>query len=255
MNKNPIDQTVQAQYDKLWNNEWRYLLSVGPGVQTRLRIILKFIKKYMSHGSIIDIGCGDGKLLSNIYKTFNNNLTYNAAEISQSALDIVGKNSFIESTLIMDITNSSTLPQRAYTGVVASEVLEHIDDWKGALLNISNLVDSKGFIFITVPALMKHMSAHDVFAHHYRRFEIGELENALRQLNFDVLENLCWGWPIYSLYYSLVLNRIKPDAVMQDNNSLIKHLASTILYYLFFIDDLFPTPRGRRLFIVAKRKR
>ena len=141
MNKNPINQTVQAQYDKLWNNEWRYLLSVGPGVQTRLRIILKFIKKYMSHGSIIDIGCGDGKLLSNIYKTFNNNLTYNAAEISQSALDIVGKYSFIESTLIMDITNSSTLPTKLYTGVIASEVLEHIDDWKEALLNISNLVD------------------------------------------------------------------------------------------------------------------
>ena len=81
---------------------------------------------------------------------------------------------------------------------------------------------------------MKHMSPHDVFAHHYRRFEIGELENALKQLNFEVLESLCWGWPFYSIYYSLVLNRIKPEAVMQNNNSVLKHGFHNSLLSVFY---------------------
>ncbi len=255
MKSNPINKKVQAQYDKLWNNEWRNLLQVGPGVQTRQRILMRFMKKYLSNGSVIDIGCGDGKFLADLNRKYGKDLTYCAGDISQSALNLVGKHHFIDDTILMDITNIGTLPESKYTGVIASEVLEHIDDWKSALSNITNLVEPGGYIFITVPALMKHMSIHDQFAHHFRRFEIGEIENDLEQINYIVLESLCWGWPIYSLYYSLFLKRMNPKTLMSENKSPFIRIASTILYYLFFIDDLFPSSRGRRLFIVAQKNR
>lgn len=248
-----INHDVQENYDTLWKNEWHDLHKIGPGVRTRNRILLKFFKKYITTGTVLDIGCGDGSFLIKLHNAFQNSLQYNAGDISEEVLQILKLQSFIDECFLLDLENQSTLPSQKYTAVISSEVLEHLEDWQAAINSLSDLVDNSGFIFITVPAQMKYWGPHDEFALHYRRFEIGQIENVLKAHGFCIKESKCWGWPFYWLYYSFVLNKTSPQKVMKEATSSFKKLASTILFALFLFDDLFSTPWGRRLFVVAQK--
>jgi 2-polyprenyl-3-methyl-5-hydroxy-6-metoxy-1,4-benzoquinol methylase len=254
MNKEKINQKVQSQYNILWKNEWQNLHKIGPSVRTRNRLLVNYFKKYVPAGIVIDVGCGDGQFLLKLFHSFGDRYEYAAGDISDQALQMVQQHDFIKDACVMDVTRKDTMPDKTYTAVVSSEVLEHIEDWQNALENLAGLVSPDGYMFITVPALMKHWGSHDVFAHHIRRFEIGQIEGSLQSLNFQVLETYCWGWPIYDLYYRFVLNKSAPESVMKTVTSPFKVFAATCMYYLFFLDDLFHTSKGRRLFIVAQKR-
>jgi SAM-dependent methyltransferase len=253
MSKEKINQKIQSQYNTLWKNEWQNLHKIGPSVRTRNRILLKYFKKYLAAGTVIDVGCGDGQFLLKLFLSFGDRYSYSGGDISDEALQMVLQYDFIKDVCVLDVTNKDTMPNKTYSAVIASEVLEHIEDWQSALQNLAGLVCPDGYIFITVPALMRHWGSHDVFAHHFRRFEIGEIESSLQSLNFQVLESLCWGWPIYDLYYRFILNKSAPESMLKTVTSPIKVFAATCMYYLFFLDDLFHTSKGRRLFIVAQK--
>ncbi|MCD4674147.1 MAG: class I SAM-dependent methyltransferase [Anaerolineaceae bacterium] len=249
-----INQQQQEKYEQLWDNEWHDLHKIGPSVRTRNRILLRYFKKFIQNGSIFDSGCGDGSFLLILNKHYQEKLTYHAGDISETAIAAVDKLDFVQKTSIMDIENKNTLPQETFTAVVSSEVLEHIENWKEALQNLVDTVAQKGFIFITVPAQMKYWSMHDEFAKHYRRFEQDQIEQELINAGFEIKESWCWGWPFYWLYYTLFLKRTTPQSVMKEITSPFKIFVSNILYYLFFIDDLFRTTKGRRLFIIAQKR-
>jgi 2-polyprenyl-3-methyl-5-hydroxy-6-metoxy-1,4-benzoquinol methylase len=253
MTKEKINRKIQSQYNILWENEWRDLHRVGPSVRTRTRLLVKYISKYLPAGSVMDVGCGDGQFLSKLYRSFGDRYSYAAGDISDQALKVVQQHDFIKEVCVLDVTCKDTMPDKTYQAVVSSEVLEHIEDWQKALENLAGLVCPGGFILITVPALMKHWGSHDIFAHHIRRFEIGQIEKELQNMNYQVLESYCWGWPIYDLYYRFVLNKSTPESMMKTVTSPIKMFAAACMYYLFFLDDLFHTSRGRRLFIVARK--
>jgi len=254
MNDN-INRQQQEKYEQLWSNEWHDLHKIGPGVRTRNRILLRYFKKYIQTGSVFDSGCGDGSLLWLLHNNFQKNLIYHAGDIAETAIVTVRKFDFIHEATIIDIENSSSLPQKKFTVVVSSEVLEHIECWQKSLRNLTELVEDQGFLFITVPAQMKFWSSHDDFAKHFRRFELGQIEFELNNSDFEIKESWCWGWPVYWLYYTIFLRNIKPQSVMKNITSPIKKISSHILYVLFFIDDLFHTKHGRRLFIIAQKKK
>ena len=249
-----INGEVQKEYDNLWKHEWRDLHKVGPGVRTRNRILIKLIKKYLSRGSVIDVGCGDGSLLIDLNAAFKGSFHYDAGDISDEVLQIIKAQKFIEHGFLLDLENKTTLPEVPYTAVICSEVLEHLKNWEMAVDNLSNLLEKDGFLFITVPAQMKYWGPHDDFALHYRRFEIGQIEEYLKTKGYSIKESKCWGWPFYWLYYSYVLNKIPPKNVMEEVTSPFKRFSSNILFNLFRFDDLFSTRWGRRLFIVAQKK-
>jgi SAM-dependent methyltransferase len=248
-----INRQQQEKYEQLWGNEWHDLHKIGPGVRTRNRILLRYFKRYIHAGSVFDSGCGDGNFLLFLHKHYQGNLEYHAGDISETAIAEIKDFDFVRQTVIIDVENTASLPKQKFTVVVSSEVLEHIERWQEALQNLSNLVDDHGYIFITVPAQMRYWSRHDDFARHYRRFEQGQIELALNNSGFEIKESWCWGWPAYWLYYTFFLKNIKPQSVMKNITSPIKRLASIILYALFYIDDLFNTKHGRRLFIIAKK--
>jgi SAM-dependent methyltransferase len=240
-------------YDKLWDNEWKSLHKIGPSVRTRNRILLRLFKKYIKRGSVLDSGCGDGTFLEILNEKYNNKLIYEGTDISKSALKLTKEFSFVKKTYITDVEEIKTFPKKEYTAVISSEVLEHIDKWKLALKNLITNVKKGGYIFITVPHGMKYWGKNDEFAGHYRRFEKNQIETELKKLGFTIKESIVWGFPIYWLYYTFILNNTDPKENMSSKNSLIKKIASNVLYILFYFDDIFNTTLGRRIFIVAKK--
>lgn len=59
--------------------------------------------------------------------------------------------------------------------VVATDVIEHIDDDRGALTELRRVAAGDGWLLLTVPAYMWLWSQHDESHHHRRRYTLREL--------------------------------------------------------------------------------
>ena len=247
-------KTEQKKYNTLWEREWKIIHKIGPSVRSRNRILLRLFKKYIQNGSVLDSGCGDGTFLELLNREYGEKLEYDASDFSDAALKLTRELSFLRKTYLTDLEDETSFPKMKYDAVISSEVLEHINNWELALKNLLNLVKANGFIFITVPHGMKYFGTNDEFANHYRRFEIGQIENELKGLGFEIKESTCWGFPTYWLYYTIILNNTRPQENMSAKHITLKKIISTFLYLIFHIDDLFNNNLGRRLFIVAQKK-
>jgi len=235
-------------YNGIWG-KWTNITN-GPSSRHRIRLILKIIKSNDLHGAIFDIGCGEGFLLK---KLSNDNRLY-GMDISEIALNNIdpGDKENIE-FIIGDISEKNSLPKMRFDVIICSEVLEHVDNDEIAIKNLHELLISSGSLIVTVPYNMKYWTIHDDYAGHYRRYGWDEIINKLNRNGFESVEMFAWGWPFFSLYYKLFLKNINPNTVW-GNKTKLKILVSNILYYIFFLDGLFTKfPKGRRLFILAKK--
>ena len=104
----------QQKYDKLWNEEWKNLHKIGPSVRSRNRILLKFFKKYIKQGKVLDSGCGDGTFLDILNNNYSNRLDYEGTDISKSAINLTKKFDFVNKTYITDLEKINTFPKKKY---------------------------------------------------------------------------------------------------------------------------------------------
>lgn len=75
---------------------------------------------------------------------------------------------------------------RGFDLVVALDVLEHINDDQGALVNLKKYLAPGGRLLLTVPAYRWLWSAHDARHHHHRRYTRRELRDQLGQAGYRV---------------------------------------------------------------------
>lgn len=80
--------------------------------------------------------------------------------------------------------------------LLAMEVLEHIEDDSGALLQWRNWLAPGGRLLLSVPAHQEKWSPSDVWAGHYRRYERDGLEELLTRSGFRVESLHSYGFPL-----------------------------------------------------------
>ena len=66
------------------------------------------------------------------------------------------------------------------------DVLEHLADDSQALLDLRGLLARDGVLLLTAPAHSSLWSYFDEASHHYRRYEVSELESKLRKAGYQV---------------------------------------------------------------------
>lgn len=250
---------MKKTYDNLWKNAWKDTTETGPSCRTRFRIMLGLFRKYRLKGSVLDVGCGDGNFLSMLVGINAKNKTHDfrlcGFDISNKAIELAKGKEFISDLFVGDLLDRKTLPKRKFDVIVCSEVLEHIDDYRKALENIAGLVKKGGKLLITVPHSMRYWTEHDKYAMHFRRYEKKEFENDMKRAGkggFEIKESFAWGCFMYNIYY-FFLGKSEPEKIM-GKPGMIKRIISSILYYIFMIDDLFAGKKGRRLFILAEKR-
>jgi len=120
------------------------------------------------------------------------------------------------------------LPAGATFDVVcAFEVLEHIDDDRGALAAWVPLLRPGGHLIISVPAFQARFGPMDVHAGHFRRYSPDELRDRLSQAGLEAAEITVYAWPLgYAL--EAVRNRIdaKKLATARANGTSIEELTA-----------------------------
>jgi SAM-dependent methyltransferase len=241
-------------YDNLRLNEWKELDSVGPSSRSRYRIICNLIKKYRFLDNLLDVGCGSGVLLTYI-KNKNHFRDLWGSDFSQQSIVLAKSLHF--NVFRADLLHLGDFSGCRYNSVICSEVLEHIEDDEKAIANLFELLQPGGKIIVTVPFSMNYWSDHDEFAGHIRRYELEELKEKFMRNNFRILDLFIWGSGPYGIYHRILM-KTNPKKIMRSDRktTLLKRIGGSILYYIFFIDDLFLSEeKGRRIFLVAEKNR
>lgn len=141
--------------------------------------VLKGVKN-----EILDVGCGTGANLV-LLKKFGK---IRGLDKSESALDFCRQKGFLLWQLKKGSAESLPFPTRSFNLVTLFDVLEHIQDEKGALEETFRVLKPQGLVLLTVPAYQFLWSEHDVSLGHYRRYTKERLRQILRGAGFSTIK-------------------------------------------------------------------
>lgn len=138
---------------------------------------------------ILEIGAGIGNLTEVLaekkYKT-------TATDINPDYIEVLSKKFSIPASTItinkLDLNqfDSSVLPK--YKTILLVNVIEHVADYKMALLNISALLDKNGKIIVLVPAYKWLYNPLDKNLGHHKRYDKREITEELKNQGFKIIK-------------------------------------------------------------------
>nr|WP_269204993.1 methyltransferase domain-containing protein [Motilibacter aurantiacus] len=87
-------------------------------------------------------------------------------------------------------------PDERFDLVCAFEVLEHIEDDRGALAAWVDRLRPGGSLLLSVPAYQRRFAAADELVGHYRRYDPPALRLLLRSVGLDAVDLRLYGMPV-----------------------------------------------------------
>jgi len=122
---------------------------------------------------VLEIGSGISPVFTSWDRIVYSDLSPSAMKMLK---EMLGKGQFV-------VADAANLPfnDHSFSHVIASEVLEHLEDDKRALLEISRVLKPGGVLIITFPHRRFYFSYDDRFVKHYRRYEVSDMVNRLRE--------------------------------------------------------------------------
>ena len=161
-------------FTQCFNDTW------GINYVSTIELIIEELKNEKFE-SIIDIGCGDGRLVYELQIEFpDKNIT--GIDYSKKAIAFAKTLNSLGSFSCIDITEISFL--ETFDCAIMMEVFEHIKpENSGKFLDgVKKLLKPNGVLFITVPHSNKPIEEH-----HFRHFTISSLSKELGQY-FDIVD-------------------------------------------------------------------
>lgn len=244
---------MDNNWDKIWKRDSVDVLTHGPSTRSRTRHVSRLIMRYMKSGSILDVGCGGGATLAEIYKMKKFSEIW-GVDISEVPLRIAREKYPWATFKALDIEHQGLA--KKFDMIICLFVLDLVNDDDAALKNISAMLNKNGYLIIVVQHKKEYWNRLDTLRL-YRRYEANELEAKCLKYGLKRTEIFSWGWPLYHLYYKVV---IKNDEKFNDKEksrakTMLVRLISFLLYAVFFLDDLFtPLNRGRQLYAVFQKE-
>jgi len=164
----------------------------------RREVILDGIRRAvpdLARRPLFDVGCGAGGLLA--FLASRGVPLAGACDAHAEGLAVARRR--LEVPLVL--VDEGRLPPLASGQAMVSlfDVLEHLDDDRGALAWIRSRLEPGGILVLTVPAHPKLFDEADRLAFHRRRYRRGELERKLRAAGFEVRRLTHFMAPLFPL--------------------------------------------------------
>jgi SAM-dependent methyltransferase len=175
---------------------------VGPRHELRERLLLDLLLSARPGPEVLDAGAGQGTLSLKLAELgFEVTSTDAAAAAVEVLQQRVG-----ERVVRADLT-SLPFEDESFDAAVLGEVLEHIEDDRAALAEISRVLRPRGVLALSVPANPKLFGPSDEWAGHVRRYTRPALLEACSAAGFTVNRCVGWGFPVSRLYHRHVYER------------------------------------------------
>lgn len=140
---------------------------------------------------ILEAGCGVGgniEMLTGFGRV-------DAFEPDEPSRDYVGKRTGV-SPVEGFLPDQVPFAKRSFDAVCAFDVIEHIDDDRGSVAALADLVAPGGYLIVTVPAYQWMWSRHDEIHHHKRRYSRSTIVDVVRAGGLD---------PMKASYFNAIL--------------------------------------------------
>lgn len=166
----------------------------------RVTNLARFILRRLpiKKAKLIDIGAGNGLVLR-IFRQKGFEVT--GMELSPTLCEAMKKNPKMKGINVFQGDVSKKTGNEDYDVVLASDVIEHIKDDKGALDNLFSFLKPGGYLVITVPAHQHLFGKRDKMWGHYRRYDRRQLINKLDELSGTIEFVSYWNFVGYFAYY------------------------------------------------------
>lgn len=182
-----MDAVFEARYHRLEAGHWWFI--------ARRDMILRLIRKIYckTNIKILDVGCAGGHLIrfleqrgfSNVYGIDN----------SKNAVQECKRNG-IKNILECDAAKTG-FSDNCFDIIVASDVLEHIQDEKSALKEWRRLLKDNGTLILFVPAFQFMYGQHDSSNRHFRRYSKKCLRQSLGNAGFVISRVSYWNFILF----------------------------------------------------------
>lgn len=171
-NENRFDDFFEnGKYVSLKNHLYNYLL--------RKRAVEKAMRTEEKE-LVLEIGSG----ISPVFTSWDR-VVY--SDVSASALKMLKKIHGRGQYVVADAMN---LPfeDGMFSHVIASEVLEHLEDDRRALAEIARVTRPGGVLVVTFPHRHFYFAHDDRFVRHHRRYELSEMMQRMEEAGFHAVE-------------------------------------------------------------------
>jgi SAM-dependent methyltransferase len=224
-----------------YNAQWPQLddfIQYNPGARHRRRLIRNAIQS-LKFNSILDVGCGPGELYVTYADLFAGK-RYMGLDLSDEVV-ATNRSRYPRATFAQLDISKARLDQ-TFDLIVATEVIEHIEDRATALANISAMLAPKGHLLLTFP--LGEVFKTERYFGHVSHPEIEEIERLAAPHGLRIQKAKKWGWPTYLLQKRLT-NRFYDHAMKNfasGNYSIVSKLICNLLYGANFFNFGFGSP-------------
>jgi SAM-dependent methyltransferase len=175
---------------------------VGPRHELRERLLLDLFLSARPGPDVLNGGAGQGTLSRRLAEL---GFEVTSTDVSPEAVELLRERAPGD-VLEADLT-SLPFEDARFDAAVLGEVLEHIENDRGALAEVARVLRPQGVLALSVPANPKLHGPSDLWAGHVRRYTRPELLEACSGAGFTVHRCLGWGFPVSRLYHRHVYER------------------------------------------------
>jgi len=174
-------QGLNISYPEEGNSTFFQLEDNSFWFEHRNSVIVEVIRKFPPPGGeyLLDVGGGNGFVASAIEKNGINAILVEPGRTGILNAKKRGVNNLVCSSLEDLQINESSIP-----AIGLFDVLEHIEMDKDFLVQIYKTLKFKGRVYLTVPAYNFLWSGEDIYAGHYRRYNLDTITAIFKEAGF-----------------------------------------------------------------------
>ena len=192
-----MDLTYEAKYHQLEERHWWFA-----GRRDAVYDLIQRIQ-LPATAAILEIGCSGGPLMQRLRAAGYTDLT--GIDVSAPAIELAQARG-VPNVSVMDGAALEFADTR-FDLVIASDVLEHIENEAKALSEWTRVLKPGGQMLVFVPAHSYLWSEHDVVNHHFRRYSRAGLVAALIRAGLRPSRSSFWNAAMYFPTAALRLGR------------------------------------------------
>lgn len=216
-------------------------------------ILKKYLFKFDKGVKIVDIGCGTGGNIRFLSKNYNNIM---GIDNNEFAINYCREKNL--NVIKGELPDLNFIEDNSVDFILIFDVLEHIQDDKFSLSVLKSKLKEGGYILLTVPAFKFLWSNHDEAFHHKRRYNIKQIKQILKGLNFKIIKASYIYFLLFPLIFFVRLFKkvFKNHSNIDDfqiNNKFLNHCIIKLLSIERFLLNYIDYPFGSSILVLAEK--
>jgi 2-polyprenyl-3-methyl-5-hydroxy-6-metoxy-1,4-benzoquinol methylase len=225
---------------------WTYMAAP----RRRVSVILRELRRLGNVGSVVDLGCGNGALLSEVASAFP---ATDLTGIDLSSRQIAENRRAFPALRWHDADLQATVEDSfsaRFDVALSSEVIEHLQDPGMLLRNAHRVIRDRGHLILSTQS--GRVGETERRVGHLRHFTREEMSELLTASGWEPIRVWNEGFPFHDLSKSVA--NLRPDAAMQSFGESrygpVQRAVCAALRGAFLLNS---RSRGAQLFAVARR--